>query len=122
MSLFQGIILTPLMFTPSNTPTFVRRSNEESLVHITAPSMSEIDHMSTTSQAELPTYIPSSHMPSPNPLPVPLPRSLLLEFPSPELAPQMFAPDPYPLIQPISPRLAIGIIRAHGDDIDSLTL
>ena len=69
MSSFQGIVLTALTFTPSNTPTFARRSNEESTAHITAPSMSEIDAMSTTSQAESPTYVPSSRSRSPIPIP-----------------------------------------------------
>ena len=84
--------------------------------------MSEIDHMSTTSRAELPTYVPSSYTPTPDLLPVPLLRSPSSEFPSPKLASQMFAPNPYPPIQPILPRSAISIIRAHSDDINSLTL
>ena len=69
MNSFQGVVLTPLTFTPSNTLTSVRRSREVSLADITVPSMSEIDAISTTSRAESPTYVPSSRSPSPIPVP-----------------------------------------------------
>ena len=69
MSPFQGVVLTPLTFTPSNTPTSAKKSNKESLASITVPSMSKIDAMSTTSRAQSPTYIPSSRSPSPIPVP-----------------------------------------------------
>ena len=99
MSLFQGIVLTPLTFTPSNTPSSVTRPSEGSPAHITAPSMSEIDHMSTTSRAESPTYVPSSRTPSPKPLPCPEPAT----------------------IDPISPHSALNQLR-RNKDINSATL
>ena len=60
--------------------------------------MSEIDHMSTTSQAESPTYILSSHTLSPEPLPI-----------------------PEPIINLISPCSALNQLQ-RGEDINSVTL
>ena len=83
---------------PSNTPTSARRPNKESSASITAPSMSEIDAISTTSWAESPTYVPSLCTLSPQPLPV-------LK----------------PIIDPISPRSIINQLHREKD-IDLVTL
>ena len=64
--------------------------------------MSKIDAMSTTSQAESPTYIPSSCSPSPNPLPIP-------------------GPIPEPPNDPISPQTIINQLR-RDKPINSVTL
>ena len=78
-------------------PTSVRKSNEESLADTT--NMSEIDAMSTISQAESPTYVPSSRTPSPVPIP---PRRSLAD-------------------DPISPRSAANILNM-GTYLDPDTL
>jgi hypothetical protein len=64
MTLFQGIVLTPLTFMPSNTMPSASKPREVSLAATIC--ISEMDESSTISRTQSPTYVPSSHTTSPN--------------------------------------------------------
>ena len=121
MSLFQGVALIPLTYTPSNTPGSVRRSSEEFPADITVTYAIETDMPDSTTLVACnpsPDYVPSSCTNSPDPL---LFRSPDTDVPmAPYRSPSASAPIlmPVPQVDPILPNSTANIIQ--GFDINDL--
>ena len=119
MSLFQGIALIPLTYTPSSTPGSVRRSSKEFPANITVTYVIETSMANSTTLVTCnpsPNYIPSLCTNSPDPLPFYSPDA---DIPMPLYrSPSTSAPVlmPVPNVDPISSNSTANIIQ--GFDIN----
>ena len=117
-SSFQGVVLIPLTFTPSNTPGSVRRASEEFPADITTIYVTETNMPDAIVPAAgylSPDYVPSSRTNSPDPLPFRSPDAdvPMAPYRSPSASATTLMPVPdlsTPHTDPISPTSVANLI------------